>query len=47
MHELASLTMTTTDQHYVFMWIAVTVVALRPATQLVEPSTADAPAAVV
>ena len=47
MHELASLTMTTTDQHYVFMWIAVTVVALRPATQLVEPSTSDAPAAVV
>jgi hypothetical protein len=36
MHELASLTMTTTDQYYVFMWIAVTVVALRPATQLVK-----------
>jgi hypothetical protein len=36
MHELASLTMTTTDQFYIFAWIAVTVVALRPATQLVK-----------
>jgi hypothetical protein len=36
MHELASLTMTTTDQFYVFMWVAVTVIALRPATQLVK-----------
>jgi hypothetical protein len=36
MHELASLTMTTTDQYYIFMWIAVTVIALRPATQLIK-----------
>src|ERR1700747_948042 len=36
MHELASLTMTTTDQFYIFLWIAVTVIALRPATQLVQ-----------
>ena len=36
MHELASLTMTTTDQFYIFVWIAVTVIALRPATQLVK-----------
>lgn len=36
MHELASLTMTTTDQFYIFAWIAVTVIALRPATQLVK-----------
>jgi hypothetical protein len=36
MHELASLTMTTTDQFYIFMWIGVTVIALRPATQLIK-----------
>ena len=31
MHELASLTMTTTDQFYIFMWIAVTVTrCVRP-----------------
>jgi hypothetical protein len=36
MHELASLTMTTTDQFYIFLWVAVTVIALRPATQLVK-----------
>jgi len=36
MHELASLTMTTTDQFYIFLWIGVTVIALRPATQLVK-----------
>jgi hypothetical protein len=36
MHELASLTMTTTDQYYIFLWVAVTVIALRPATQLVK-----------
>lgn len=36
MHELASLTMTTTDQAYIFGWIAVTVIALRPATQKVK-----------
>jgi hypothetical protein len=28
--------MTTTDQFYIFMWVAVTVIALRPATQLVK-----------
>jgi hypothetical protein len=36
MHELASLTMTTTDQAYVFAWFAVTVIALRPATQRIK-----------
>lgn len=36
MHELASLTMVTTDQPYIFLWIAVTVTALRPATQSVR-----------
>jgi hypothetical protein len=36
MHELASLTMTTTDQFYIFLCVAVTVIALRPATQLVK-----------
>jgi hypothetical protein len=36
MHELATLTLTTTDQFYIFMWVAVTVIALRPATQLVK-----------
>jgi hypothetical protein len=36
MHELASLTMTTTDQFYIFMWVGVTVMALRPATQLIK-----------
>jgi len=36
MHELATLTLTTTDQYYIFIWIGVTVIALRPATQLVK-----------
>lgn len=36
MHELATLTLTTTDQYYIFMWVAVTVICLRPATQLVK-----------
>lgn len=36
MHELASLTMTTTDQFYIFLWVGVTVICLRPATQLVK-----------
>jgi len=31
MHDMASLTMTTTDQFYIFLWIGVTVIALRPA----------------
>jgi len=35
MHELASLTLVTTDQYYIFLWVAVTVLCLRPATQLV------------
>jgi hypothetical protein len=36
MHELATLTLTTTDQYYIFLWVGVTVIALRPATQLVK-----------
>jgi hypothetical protein len=36
MHELGTLTLTTTDQYYIFMWVGVTVIALRPATQLVK-----------
>jgi hypothetical protein len=36
MHELGVLTLTTTDQYYIFMWVGVTVIALRPATQLVK-----------
>jgi len=36
MHELATLTLVTTDQFYIFMWVGVTVLALRPATQLVK-----------
>jgi len=35
-HELGLLTLTTTDQYYIFMWIGVTVLALRPATQQVK-----------
>ena len=30
MHELGTLTLTTTDQFYIFMWVAVTVIALLP-----------------
>jgi hypothetical protein len=36
MHELGVLTLVTSDQFYIFLWVAVTVIALRPATQLVE-----------
>lgn len=36
MHELATLTLTSTDQYYIFMWVGVTVICLRPATQLVK-----------
>jgi hypothetical protein len=36
MHELGILTMVTTDQYYIFMWVGVTVIALRTATQFVE-----------
>lgn len=35
MHQLGVLTLVTTDQFYIFLWVAVTVIALRPATQLV------------
>jgi hypothetical protein len=30
MHELGMLTLTTTDQYYVFMWVAVIVICLKP-----------------
>lgn len=30
MHELGVLTLTTTDQYYIFMWVGITVVALLP-----------------
>jgi hypothetical protein len=36
MHELASLTMTTTDQFYIFIWVGVSVICLRPATQRIK-----------
>jgi hypothetical protein len=36
MHELGTLTLVTTDQFYIFLWVGVTVIALRPATQLVK-----------
>lgn len=32
MHEFGSLTLTTTDQYYIFLWVAVSVFCLRPAT---------------
>lgn len=32
MHELGMLTLTTTDQYYVFMWVAIVVVCLTPTT---------------
>lgn len=35
MHELGNLTLTTTDQFYIFPWIGITVLALRPATALI------------
>ncbi|WP_182379349.1 hypothetical protein [Nocardioides sp. WS12] len=35
-HQIGLLTLTTTDQYYIFMWVGVTVLALRPATQLVS-----------
>lgn len=35
-HEIGLLTLVTTDQFYIFMWIGVTVIALRPSTQLVK-----------
>lgn len=36
MHELGVLTLVTTDQYYIFIWVAVTVISLWPATQKVE-----------
>ncbi len=35
MHELGVLTLVSTAQYYIFMWIGVTVIAFRSATQLV------------
>ncbi|WP_220454030.1 hypothetical protein [Nocardioides immobilis] len=35
-HQIAMLNLVTSDQYYIFMWIGVTVIALRPATQLVK-----------
>ncbi|MFI5623284.1 hypothetical protein ACIA03_07445 [Nocardioides sp. NPDC051685] len=34
-HEIALLILVTTDQFFIFMWVGVTVIALRPATQLI------------
>lgn len=30
MHELGMLTLTTTDQYYIFMWVAIVVICLKP-----------------
>lgn len=35
MHELGNLTLVTTDQFYVFLWVGVSVICFRPATALV------------
>jgi hypothetical protein len=37
MHELAMLTFVTTDQYYIFMWVAIAVVALMPHTIVHTP----------
>jgi hypothetical protein len=37
MHELAMLTFVTTDQYYIFMWVAIAVVALIPNTVVHTP----------
>jgi hypothetical protein len=37
MHELAMLTLTTTDQYYIFMWVAVAVICLTPNTVVHSP----------
>jgi hypothetical protein len=37
MHELAMLTFVTTDQYYIFMWVAIAVVALIPNTVAYTP----------
>ena len=34
-HQIGLLTLTTTDQFYIFLWVGVTVLCLRPATQQV------------
>ncbi|WP_067671548.1 hypothetical protein [Nocardia miyunensis] len=36
MHELGSLTLTSTDQFFIFLWVAVSVICFRPATQRVK-----------
>lgn len=37
MHELAMLTFVTTDQYYIFMWVAITAASLFPATARHSP----------
>jgi hypothetical protein len=37
MHELGMLTLTTTDQYYVFMWVAICVISFIPATAKHSP----------
>jgi len=37
MHELGLLTLTTTDQYYIFSWVAVAVISLRPNTVVHSP----------
>jgi hypothetical protein len=37
MHELGMLTLTTTDQYYVFMWVAVVVISLLPTSARNSP----------
>jgi hypothetical protein len=37
MHELGNLTLVTTDQFYIFMWVAITVICLRPTTVANSP----------
>jgi hypothetical protein len=37
MHELAMLTFVTTDQYYIFMWVAIAVIALIPNTVVHTP----------
>ena len=37
MHELGTLTLTTTDQYYVFMWVAICVISFIPATAKHSP----------
>jgi hypothetical protein len=37
MHELGMLTLTTTDQYYVFMWVAIVVISLTPSAAKHSP----------